>query len=309
MKNRLLSALLLIVVLFSFSSTPAHAATSQKDSVTRTADPLSEATVNLYCRMRVGKIIYASSGTGVFVNERGIILTNAHVAQYFLLPGEEKKITGWCSVRGGSPAKDLYTASVLYLSPAWVTENADQLAKGTPKGTGANDFALLYVTGAKKGALPARFPTLPIDIAGAKIKDEVNIQGYPTDGLSFSGVRNKLKSVSASTSVEDIRGFSSQANDVLVLAPSAAGAFGFSGAPVVSEGGKTVGIITSKSSGGGTTARAITLSYIDRSLRTQTGLSLSTLLTGEPSLWLTQTSAGRAPEIVKAIANGLRAKK
>src|SRR3989344_56515 len=136
---------LLLISILVLGAVPAHAST------------VEDATVNLYCRLKSGKTVYGTSGSGVFISDRGVILTNAHVAQYFLLAKDTLRVKGECWVRIGSPAKATYTASVLYLSPSWIDANAAGLKKKQPTGTGEGDFALLYVTGAKSGTIPAQF--------------------------------------------------------------------------------------------------------------------------------------------------------
>src|SRR3989338_5130017 len=69
-------------------------ASSENVFLESAASAKSEATVNLYCRIRAGRKQYISTGSGVFISERGIILTNAHVAQFFLLEQKGKKVTG-----------------------------------------------------------------------------------------------------------------------------------------------------------------------------------------------------------------------
>ncbi len=310
MTTRIIAAALLAVFAFSLSGQPALAA-KKKEPKTVIADPVKDATVNLYCRLRVGKTIYATSGSGVFISESGIIMTNAHVAQDFLLAGADKRIDGWCSVRTGSPAEETYTAKVLYLPSVWIKDNAEQLAKGKPRGTGEHDFALLYVTGAeKKKALPAKFPALPLDLTSAGDDETVSVLGYPTGKLTFSQVRNKLPVVTASTTVTAVRSFNGQTPDVLTLAPSKAGGYGSSGGPVVDSSGKIVGLITSKGSGeDDTSLRAISIQYIDQSIRAQTGLSLSTLLATKPALLAPALSGTLTPDILKIITGAFVNKK
>jgi S1-C subfamily serine protease len=244
-------------------------------------DSVTDATVNLYCRLKAGKKTYSASGSGVFVGDRGVILTNAHVAQYFLLAEDKGAVRGWCSVRTGSPAKDRYTAAVLYIPPTWAAENASALKKRQPKGSGENDFALLYVTGAKKGTLPASFPALSVEQAAA-VGEAVTLAGYPTEKLDFDQIRAKLKLVQADSTITDIGGYTTGASDVLTIASSKAGSQGVSGGPVANAADKLLGIVTTKSTKkDDRTVRAISVSYIARSIELQTGFPFSSFLTGD----------------------------
>lgn len=268
---------------------------------------LEDATVNLYCQFKTGNKTLSTSGSGVFVNERGVILTNAHVAKYFLLQGKEGKTTGTCSVRTGSPAKAAYTASVLYISPQWLASSATKTS-----GTGEYDFALLYVTGAKKGALPLSFPKLPMKLfADAREGEAVAIAGYPTEKLNFKSVQSKLKYVTASSTITSLRNFSTYPTvDIINIGASDAGSAGISGGPVVNETSEVIGIATALSSSKkDRTLRAITLPYVDRTIQSETGLPLNLILWGNLSARASTTVASIPPDTIKALRTSLFKKK
>lgn len=298
---------------FSFPA-DAYAVTKKAVPAFEAPQEIADATVNLYCRLKAGKKTWSSSGTGVFIHERGVILTNAHVAQYFLLAREEGRVTGWCSVRTSSPAKERYTAAVLYIPPAWIKENVVEIGKKTPKGTGENDFALLYVTGTEKAGetLPARFPTLEYETATTVAAgSDVTVAGYPTEKLSFSGVRNKLLRVAATSTVESVRSFGNSSPDVVQIAASRASAGGVSGGPVVSTSRDTLTAIVSTMSTAkdNRVLRAITLTYIDRAIRAQTGLSLSAILAENYPVRALITMSMLPADTVKTLSEALRKKK
>lgn len=281
--------------------------------ITEVAQPTSatdteDVTVNLYCQIKTSKKTYSTSGTGVLISEKGVILTNAHVAQFFLLQGESGRVKGTCSVRTGSPAKETYTASVLYFPNVWIEENVAQISKATAKGTGEQDFALLYITGAKKGVLPTAFPYLPINTARTAIVDEnVTIGGYPTEDLNFKGIQRKLEQVVATSTVTNLRGFSSvQSADTLTLGASKAGAFGSSGGPVVDNTNKVIGIVATKSTNmSDRTLRAISLPYISRMIQAQTAYSLDTLITGDLATRALLTKATLSEDLINDLKTGL----
>jgi CBS domain-containing protein len=272
-------------------------------------DPLHSATVNLYCRLKAGKTLISSSGSGVLIHERGVILTNAHVAQYWLLAAEKGRVTGWCRVRTGSPAQETYTAEILYLPPAWLAENIVKNSTEVPSGSGENDFALLYITGVhkKKIPLPIAFPALSLDAGTVAERTGVSIAGYPSDGLDFSQMRNKLIRVTASSTVTAVARDELAAADRLTLASSVVAKTGVSGGPVVDERGRVIGIVTAKSAHPTEpTLRAITGSYIDRSLLAQTGHSITRLLAGDLAAQATTFAALIPPDTISTFTHNLR---
>lgn len=252
------------------------------------ATTVEDATVNLYCRIKASGRTYSTTGSGVFVHESGIILTNAHVAQYFLFSTSTKSTKAECKVRTGSPAKDKYTASLLYLSPAWAQATVDETTKKQPrKGTGESDFALLKVIGATKGKLPAKFPAISIvQIPALAEGQKVTIAGYPAEDLSFKEMQRKLKYATASSSITAIQAFARPNQDLLTLAATPLSASGVSGGPVARDSGVLIGIavtLAEKTSKDRRSLRAITLSYIDRALKSETGFPLQ-IVVSVPSL-------------------------
>ncbi|RJQ35024.1 serine protease [Candidatus Parcubacteria bacterium] len=306
-----------IVVAFLFALTaPASAAISStvtlQAAVSSTpTSPLADTTVNLYCRLKSGNKIYSVSGSGVVISERGVILTNAHVAQYFLLAKEKGRVTGDCSVRTGSPAKDTYDAAILYISPEWLEKNVSKISEKTPKGTGENDFALLYITGAKK-ELPTQFLSLPVNIfATTSEAMAATVVGYPSEGLDFKAIRNKLKMVAATSSITDIRAFDRSGQpDTISLSTSDAVKSGVSGGPIANFKGELIGIAAVKSSAKeNPTLRGITISYINRILFTEAGVALPSILTGDLSVRASSTRASISEDTLQDLESGLRKKK
>lgn len=306
---KFLTAFAITIVLLGNAS-PALAASKKQVVAAEPASALEQATVNLYCRLKAGKTTVSSTGSGVFIHEKGVILTNAHVAQYFFLAQEKGRVTGWCSVRTGSPANEMYSAEVLYFPPTWLEENVANISKRKPKGTGENDFALLYVTSAKKGTLPTTFPSLPVHTASITKDTAIDFAGYPTGNLNFSKIRSKLLQVTGSSTVATIHSFTPNQTDVLTLAPTTVGTDGFSGGPMTTSSNSVAGIITSKSSSKGQEIlRGITTTYIDRAILAQTGISLTGMLAENSTVRAAATKLLIPEDTLKALAEGLRKKK
>ncbi len=297
-----------VLVALAFVTPYASVEAATKKSIV--TGPIADATVNLYCRIKSGRKTYATSGSGVFIDARGVILTNAHVAKNNIIAEEDGKVEGRCTVRMGTPAKDRYEAEILYFPSTWISENASELTKRMPKGTGENDFALLYVTKAKKGSLPSAFPFLAPDVLGGVSEgDAITVAGYPTEGFSFAKLEKKLPLVAASSTITASQYFSAaRLQDSVTIAESKAGSPGISGGPVINASNEVIGIAAVKGAAKDNhTLRAITLPYINRIIFSETGISLPALLSSEYGALASLSRAKISESAVKTLENGLLA--
>jgi hypothetical protein len=257
-----------------------------------TTELLRDALVNIYCQYKTDDYIRTTTGTGFFVNPKGVILTNAHVAQFLLLedsehaPGDVE-----CTIRSGSPAVPRYEAELLYISPSWIFENATLITEAHPRGTGEYDYALLYVSSSvDQTPLPAQFPWLPLDASLLPRSTEgsrVVIGGYPAGALLRGGADAALAPVVANSSVGSLYTFDSNFADLFALTESAVGEEGASGGPVASNNGTAIGLIVTRgdeSVEGPRSLRALTISYLDRAIRNETGFSLEQNMQGDVAL-------------------------
>ncbi len=251
---------------------------------------IEDALVNIYCQYKTDEYIRTTTGTGFFINQKGVILTNAHVAQFLLLK-ETKGVTDdiECVIRSGNPATPKYVAELLYISPTWVFENSKVIVEESPRGTGERDYALLYIAKSTDDApLPARFPTLPIDVAllsRATEGLEVFTAGYPAEELMRRGAEAELHSILAPTHVGMLYTFGSNYADLFSISESPVGEHGASGGPIVNVWNQSaIGLIVTKGDAateGETSLRALTLSYIDRTIQEETGFSLAQNMQGD----------------------------
>lgn len=269
-----------------YQQASATGALSAAPTVSETAR-IEDALVNIFCTAQSAVHVRTITGSGVFIDARGIILTNAHIAQFLLLAEEDAQTTQ-CIIRQGSPALSKYEVALLYISPAWITKNARQLSADQPSGTGEYDFALLYVTEAIEGDLPKSFPALvPAPATAVFNAMAVRAAGYPAETLTERNTRAPLVPFVATSNITRLFTFGSGEIDLVAIAPSTIGQQGSSGGPVVSEEGKVVGIIATRGNitqEGTRSLRALTLSYIDRMLKDETGLDLAHTLAGDVSL-------------------------
>lgn len=266
-------------------------ATYQKAALVESIDPsvapasALEALVNIYCTYKTDKYIKTTTGTGFFVDTDGVILTNAHVAQFLLLEGVAGNAE--CTIRTGNPAKALYNAELLYISPAWVAEHAKLINDASPKGTGERDYALVYVTSGINGApMPKDFPALAfntellrLDVVGT----EVFATGYPAEAMLEAGSKTPLVPKQATTTIAELMTFGSNLVDVFSIRGTSIGEHGSSGGPVVDARGNVVGIISTKGDDakyGKGSLRAISLAYINRTIEEETTFSLRQNLSG-----------------------------
>ena len=274
------------------------------------------ALVNIYCQYKTDEYIRTTTGTGFFINQKGVILTNAHVAQFLLLENtEDVKSDIECVIRSGNPAKEKYLAELLYISPTWIFENSDVIVDESPRGTGERDYALLYVSKSTDNTpLPAHFPALPIDTALLSRSTEgssVFTAGYPAEALMKKGADAELSSVLAETTVGALYTFGSNYADLFSISESPVGEHGASGGPIVNKSiQSTIGLIVTKGdevTEGERSLRAITLSYIDRTIQDETGFSLAQNMQGDIAYRGLIFKKAMTPFLAKILSDELQA--
>lgn len=239
---------------------------------------LSDAIVNIYCTQTTREYRRSVSGTGFFISDRGVILTNAHVAQFLLLQNAPDLGQVECAAATGTDGGQEFSLALLYISPSWLIKHASMIDSSTPRGTGENDFALLYVNGTTDSStLPARFSYLP-PATNAMSKDAqgntVILVGYPSHNDSAAD------RVIATTTITHLYTFGGGYADIFTLDSSPLGHQGASGGPVIDHLGRAIGVIATKDEGT-TILNAITVAHIDRSIKSETGFDLASYIQGD----------------------------
>ncbi len=260
------------------------------------------ALVNILCTPRGGGTLSPISGSGVIIDPRGVILTNAHVAQYVLL-SQSSSINLSCVIRTGAPATPRWLAEILYIPPVWVEVHAPEIDMKNPVGTGEHDYALLRITGTVDGApLPGYFPYLPVDTREAiGFKDDlVLVATYPAEFLAAAAQFN-MYPASSVTTIGQLMTFVAKTVDLISLGGIIEAQGGSSGGAVVNAWGRLIALISTTSEGETTAARdlrAVTLSYIDRDLAAQTRFDIATTLGGDIAAQALDFNTHTAPRLI-----------
>ena len=268
------------------------------------ASILRAALVNIICYAPASSGLHSISGSGVIIDPKGFILTNAHIAQYFLLT--DRAVS--CTIRSGSPATDKYTAQLIYISPLWLRANATVLTQTLPSGTGEYDFALIAIDKSSTNApLPASFPSIPLAILPPPSGTPVVIASYGAQFLETNQIQSSLFPTVVFGSVKEVFTFALNTIDVLSLGGSAAAQEGSSGGGVSDASGSLVGTITTSTVEGATATReldAITASYIRSEYASEMGSALDLLL-AESAAAAIADFAPRIPALEAIITVGL----
>ncbi len=261
------------------------------------------ALVNILCTTKSGGSFRPISGSGVIIDPRGIILTNAHVAQYLLLKDYFVPDFVSCVIRMGSPAQPLYKAEIMHLPSKWIEGNASEIGKRVATGTGQHDYALLAITSpiTPDQTLPSQFPFIAPDTEYADLEQNapVLVAGYPAELAGAITTQRDLHSASTYTQIDRAYYFNdSDAGkiDLFSVGSTILAQGGSSGGAVV-DGvtGKLIGIIVTTTSGTTTESKklqAVSIPHINRSLIEHTNTSLSSFLLGDKTSRVREFLAG-----------------
>jgi hypothetical protein len=297
-------------------ATPSIAPISKKPAAPANFDSVNEiarnAVVNIVCNAPGEDT--PVSGSGVIIDPRGVILTNAHVGQYVLLQ-DSGQISLSCTARTGSPARDAWHIRVLYISSEWVRDHAADIRQEHPLGTGENDYALLRITESVDGTpLPATLPSLPINtnFEAANVDQSVLIASYPAGFAAGIAAFSNLALISTVTTIKDIFTFSeAHTADLISLGGVIVAQSGSSGGAVVDQWRSLIAIIATASTANETSdrdLRGITLFHINQSMMKETNTDLASYIRGNLDVTEAAFKKGLEPELIKAYIDALMKK-
>ena len=304
-------------ILNGSSPTPVGTIAPETISIKPSFSELNEkarlALVNIICTPRLSDpFIKAISGSGVIIDSRGVILTNAHLAEYFLLKDYKILDAIECFIRTGNPARSRYKAELSFISPSWISKNTRNLKVETPIGTGEFDYALLKITSSIDGKpLPNEFTSIPPELHEntSQEGEEVLLAAYPAGFLGSYSIERDLFAASSVANIADVFTFAEQTIDLVSLSGNVVAQRGSSGGATITSNGKLLGIFVTSTQGKTTserTLRAITLPYINRMLKQEWGKTIPEFMASDLVAETKKFQETLAPDLINTLYTALK---
>jgi hypothetical protein len=243
---------------------------------------IENVSVNILCVKQSGNKTSLTTGSGVIISSSGVVLTNAHVAQYFLL-----KDSGYnCTLRRENIPLYGFNAKPLYISESWIENNYKQITSSAPTGTGKYDYALLLITGNTNPTIPLpKFPSLKLNTTSGFLDtgNTITVSGYPGVVTYSLELAKNGKLQTEKVKVREIFTLGNNTIDVVSSTDTFLAQRGSSGGGVF-KNNELGGIIVSVNNGsslGKFVVNILTLDYINREIKDETGKSLSNFVSGD----------------------------
>lgn len=270
-------------------------------------DKINESTrnslVNILCTTQ-NNTLHPLSGSGVLIDSKGVILTNAHIGLYFLLPEYID-----CIIRTGAPAYPAYKAKPLYISADWIFNNAHKITESNPQGTGQFDYAILFITEKINGDLiQYPLPFLKLFPGNTTLNEYMLLASYPAEFLGGISISKNLYPASSIAQVKEIFTFTENSADLFSIGGTVLSQKGSSGGAVVNKDGLLSGLIVTETESEQTKdrdLRAISIKHIDQSIQKETGKTLSEILNEASAETQGEFQTSKAPLLKKALLNEL----
>lgn len=273
------------------------------------------AVVNILCTTAGAGPLNPISASGVVIDPRGVVLTNAHAAQYFLLENYPREGFVECVVRVGSPATTAYRAELLFLPPSWVAQNAEKIDDERPTGNGEHDYAFLLLTETISGdSLSVPLPYLPLALDAPLQDSSVLLAGYPAGFLGGATIAKELYAASANARVGTFYTFDVNTVDLFSIGGSVVAQQGSSGGAVSEENAQSpvnaalIGLIVTSSDAPDTASRdlrALSTEYIIRDFGVERGVPLVQFLGRDLALEQVLFSQTTAPALTRQLTTVL----
>lgn len=262
--------------------------------------------VNVYCSIQNGRNVKVITGSGVVIDPRGIVLTNAHVGQFPLLQDSSIAQNMDCSIRTGSPVNKTYGVKTLYVSKDWINTHYRNISQINFSETGEADIAILQIVDKATGtATNKTFDYLLLSSSAPSINDQISIASYPADILGINGVNSLLTVQIEHLRVSNVFNFTYSSQPELVeTSDSIQAQHGSSGGALLNNQDQLTGIIAITVSGDSPLmkhARALTIPHISAVIQKDTGNSLNSLLSQSTDQISTQFEATKQGLIQRLI--------
>lgn len=250
---------------------PAQKAKAQTTVIPRT---VPNSVVSIVCLERIGNTLSVSTGSGVFINKEGTLVTNAHVAQN-LLKQDDPNVD--CEAKHPNHPTMRFRVAILHMPKVWLGGRL----LGVSHGTGEDDFAFLSVVGpSPDGVIPVSFPYIEVDAgdSGLVVGNDILLAGYPGKQTGNLELDTNLPLVQDTSVITDVFTFGGDSIDVISSGASPVAKQGSSGGAIVDQG-ELIGLIvtTNPASSGGNYLNGLTFNYIKQDLA-ENGLSLESFL-------------------------------
>lgn len=240
---------------------------------------IEDVVVNIICTSKQGNFTSAQTGSGVLVSSTGVVLTNAHVAHPFLLENHT------CLLYQKNNPYFGYRASLLYIQEEWVKKNRDIVTNTNPRGTGEDDYAFLLITSNSNpgGYMPSKFPYAKVstDKAIYEVGQPISVGGFPGAPATLLDLARAGNLKTDETAIDDVFTFSSGPIDVISTENTPVAARGASGGGIFKDNNLVALTVTTSGSGNNARINGITMAYIDRDMRSDLGIGITSFITGD----------------------------